>query len=110
MATSVLRTLAVRLRLNSAQFQKDIGKVDRRMKKLSGSMRRSANMFNSQLGALGATFATGFGLGELKNAADTMVNLRNKMGATYDTSQEVAQGMLDIKRVARESRFISGSP
>ena len=104
MATSVLRTLALRLRLNSAQFQKDIGKVDRRMKKLSGSMRRSANMFNSQLGALGATFATGFGLGELKNAADTMVNLRNKMGATYDTSQEVAQGMLDIKRVARESR------
>jgi tape measure domain-containing protein len=104
MATSVLRTLAVRLRLNSAQFQKDIGKVDRRMKKLSGSMRRSANMFNSQLGALGATFASGFGLGQLKDAADTMVNLRNKMGATYDTSQEVAQGMLDIKRVARESR------
>jgi len=104
MATSVLRTLALRLRLNSAQFQKDIGKVDRRMKKLSGSMRRSANMFNSQLGALGATFATGFGLGELKNAADTMVNLRNKMNATYETSQEVAQGMLDIKRVARESR------
>ena len=104
MATSVLRTLALRLRLNSAQFQKDIGKVDRRMKKLSGSMRRSANMFNSQLGALGATFATGFGLGELKNAADTMVNLRNKMNATFETSQEVAQGMLDIKRVARESR------
>jgi tape measure domain-containing protein len=104
MATSVLRTLALRLRLNSAQFQKDIGKVDRRMSKLSGSMRRSANMFNSQLGALGATFATGFGLGELKNAADTMVNLRNKMNATYETSHEVAQGMLDIKRVARESR------
>ena len=67
MATSVLRTLALRLRLNSAQFQKDIGKVDKRMKKLSGSMRRSANMFNSQLGQLGATFATGFGLAELTN-------------------------------------------
>lgn len=104
MATSVLRTLALRLRLNSAQFQKDIGKVDKRMKKLSGSMRRSANMFNSQLGQLGATFATGFGLAELTNAADTMVNLRNKMNATYETSQEVAQGMLDIKRIARESR------
>lgn len=104
MATSVLRTLAVRLRLNSAQFQKDIGKVDRRMKKLSGSMRRSASMFNNQLGALGATFATGFGLGEMKTAADTMVNLRNKLNATFESSQEVAQGMLDIKRVARESR------
>lgn len=104
MATSVLRTLALRLRLNSAQFQKDIGKVDKRMKRLSGSMRRSANMFNSQLGQLGATFATGFGLAELTNAADTMVNLRNKMNATFETSQEVAQGMLDIKRIARESR------
>ena len=32
-----------------------------------------------------------------------MVNLRNKMGATFDTTREVANGMLNV-RIAKESR------
>lgn len=104
MATSVLRTLALRLRMDSAQFRKDVHKVDNRMKKLGGSFKRSASMFNSQLGQIGATLATGFGIQTLTEAADEMVNLRNKMNATFESSVDVAQGMLDIKRIARESR------
>lgn len=104
MSGAVLRTLAVRISANTAQFRKDIDKVDRRFKRFSGNMRREAMMFQGQMAALGATVASGFGVAEVARAADEMVNLRNKMGATFDTSREVANGMLDIKRIAKESR------
>jgi len=104
MSGAVLRTLAVRISANTAQFRKDIDKVDKRFKRFSGGMRREAMMFQGQMAALGATVATGFGVAEVARAADEMVNLRNKMGATFDTTREVANGMLDIKRIAKESR------
>ena len=104
MSGAVLRTLAVRISANTAQFRKDIDKVDRRFKRFSSGMRREAMMFQGQMAALGATVATGFGVAEVARAADEMVNLRNKMGATFDTTREVANGMLDIKRIAKESR------
>ena len=104
MSTAVLRTLAVRISANSAQFRKDVDKIDQRFRRLSRGMRREAMMFQGQMAALGATVATGFGVAEVARAADEMVNLRNKMGATFDTSREVANGMLDIKRIAKESR------
>ena len=104
MSGAVLRTLAVRISANTAQFRKDIDKVDRRFKRFSSNMRREAMMFQGQMAALGATVASGFGVAEVARAADEMVNLRNKMGATFDTSREVANGMLDIKRIAKESR------
>lgn len=104
MSGAVLRTLAVRISANTAQFRKDIDKVDRRFKRFSSGMRREAMMFQGQMAALGATVAGGFGVAEVARAADEMVNLRNKMGATFDTSREVANGMLDIKRIAKESR------
>jgi tape measure domain-containing protein len=104
MATAVLRTLAVRLRMNSAAFRKDIDQVDRRFKKMANNMQRSAMQFQNQLGQLGVTIASGFGVAALTEAADEMVNLRNKMNATFDASEDVARGMLDIKRIARESR------
>ena len=90
--------------MNSAAFRKDVDKVQGRMDRLSKGMRRSANQFQSQMGAIGATIASGFGVNMFLDAADQMVGLRNKMNATYDSSQQVAQGMLDIKRIARESR------
>jgi tape measure domain-containing protein len=104
MSGAVLRTLAVRISANTAQFRKDIDKVDRRFKRFSSGMRREAMMFQGQMAALGATVASGFGVAEVARAADEMVNLRNKMGATFDTTREVANGMLDIKRIAKESR------
>ena len=104
MSGAVLRTLAVRISANTAQFRKDIDKVDRRFRRFSSGMRREAMMFQGQMAALGATVATGFGVAEVARAADEMVNLRNKMGATFDTTREVANGMLDIKRIAKESR------
>lgn len=104
MSGAVLRTLAVRISANTAQFRKDIDKVDRRFRRFSSGMRREAMMFQGQMAALGATVASGFGVAEVARAADEMVNLRNKMGATFDTSREVANGMLDIKRIAKESR------
>jgi tape measure domain-containing protein len=36
--------------------------------------------------------------------ADSMQNLRNKLGAVYDEQHKVHQGMLDIKRISQESR------
>ena len=104
MSGAVLRTLAVRISANTAQFRKDIDKVDRRFRRFSSGMRREAMMFQGQMAALGATVAGGFGVAEVARAADEMVNLRNKMGATFDTTREVANGMLDIKRIARQSR------
>lgn len=104
MSGAVLRTLAVRISANTAQFRKDIDKVDRRFRRFSSGMRREAMMFQGQMAALGATVASGFGVAEVARAADEMVNLRNKMGATFDTTREVANGMLDIKRIARDSR------
>lgn len=104
MSGAVLRTLAVRISANTAQFRKDIDKVDKRFRRFSSGMRREAMMFQGQMAALGATVATGFGVAEVARAADEMVNLRNKMGATFDTTREVANGMLDIKRIAKESR------
>ena len=104
MATSVLRTLAVRLNMNSASFRKDINKIDKRMTRLSTSMRRQANMFSGSVAQMGMTLASGFGVHQLVEAADTMTNLRNKMNATFETSEDVAHGMMDIKRIARESR------
>ena len=90
--------------MNSAAFRKDVDKVQGRMNRLSKGMRRSANQFQSQMGAIGATIASGFGVNMFLDAADQMVGLRNKMNATYDSSQQVAEGMLNIKRIARESR------
>jgi len=104
MATSVIRTLAVRLNMNSAAFRKDVNLIDRRMKKFSQSMRRQANMFNGQIAQMGLSLASAFGIREVAAAADEMQNLRNKLNAVYDSSTDVAQGMLDIKRIARESR------
>ena len=104
MSSAVLRTLAVRISANSAAFRKDIGKVDKQFKRLSRGMRREAMMFQGQMASLGATVATGFGVAEVARAADEMVNLRNKMGATFGTTREVANGMLSIKKIARESR------
>ena len=104
MATSVLRTLAVRLNMNSASFRKDVDKIDKRMNRLSTNMRRQANMFSGSIAQMGMTLAAGFGANQMVEAADTMTNLRNKMGATFDTSEDVAHGMMEIKRIARESR------
>lgn len=104
MSTAVLRTLAVRLRMNSAAFRKDVDKVDARFKKMTSNMRRSANQFQNTIGQLGVSIASGFGMAAVANAADEMTNLRNKLNAVYDSSVDVANGMLDIKRIARESR------
>jgi len=104
MATAVLRTLAVRLRMNSAAFRKDIDQVDKRFKKMSSSMRRSANQFQNTIGQLGVTIASGFGMAAVANAADEMTNLRNKMKATFETSREVAIGMNQIRSIAKASR------
>jgi len=104
MATAVLRTLAVRLRMNSAAFRKDIDQVDKRFKKMSSSMRRSANQFQNTIGQLGVTIASGFGMAAVANAADEMTNLRNKMKATFETSREVAIGMNQIRAIAKSSR------
>lgn len=104
MGTAVLRTLAVRITANSAQFRKDIGKVDAQFKRFSRSMKREAAMFQGQMAAMGATIAGGFGVAEVARAADEMVNLRNKMGATYETSRDVAIGMQNIKYIAKTSR------
>ena len=105
MATSVLRTLAVRLNMNSASFRKDVDKIDKRMNRLSTNMRRQANMFSGSIAQMGMTLAAGFGANQMVEAADTMTNLRNKMGATFDSaSEDVAHGMMEIKRIARESR------
>ena len=104
MSTAVLRTLAVRLRMNSAAFRKDVDKVDARFKKMSSSMRRSANQFQNTIGQLGVTIASGFGMAAVANAADEMTNLRNKMKATFETSREVAIGMNQIRSIAKASR------
>jgi len=104
MPTAVLRTLAVRLRMNSAAFRKDIDNVDRRFRKMSNSMRRSANQFQNQLGQIGVTLASGFGMAAVVNAADEMTNLRNKMRATFESSNEVAIGMNQIRAIAKASR------
>lgn len=90
--------------MNSAAFRKDVNLIDRRMKKFSQSMRRQANMFNGQIAQMGLSLASAFGIREVAAAADEMQNLRNKLNAVYDSSTDVAQGMLDIKRIARESR------
>jgi len=104
MSGAVLRTLAVRISANTAQFRKDIDKVDRRFKRFSSGMRREAMMFQGQMAALGATVASGFGVAEVARAADEMTNLRNKMNATFDSTSDVAKGMLQIKTIARSSR------
>jgi len=104
MATSVLRTLAVRLNMNSASFRKDVDKIDKRMNRLSTNMRRQANMFSGSIAQMGMTLAAGFGANQMVEAADTMTNLRNKMGATFDSAEDVAHGMMEIKRIAKESR------
>tara|TARA_R100000951_G_scaffold114695_2_gene120518 strand:+ start:1386 stop:3662 length:2277 start_codon:yes stop_codon:yes gene_type:complete len=104
MATAVLRTLAVRLRMNSAAFRKDIDQVDKRFKKMSSSMRRSANQFQNTIGQIGVSIASGFGMAAVANAADEMTNLRNKMKATFETSREVAIGMNQIRSIAKASR------
>ena len=104
MATSVLRTLAIRLRMNSAAFRKDVDQVDKRFRKMTSSMRRSSMQFQNSLGQLGVTLASGFGMAAVANAADEMTNLRNKMKATFETSREVAIGMNQIRSIAKASR------
>ena len=104
MTTSVLRTLAIRLRMNSAAFRKDVDKVDARFKKMTSSMRRSANQFQNSIGQIGVSIASGFGMAAVANAADEMTNLRNKMKATFETSREVAIGMNQIRSIAKASR------
>ena len=104
MATSVLRTLAVRLRMNSAAFKKDIAAVDKRFKSTMNSMRRSSMQFQNQLGQIGVSLASGFGMAAVVNAADEMTNLRNKLGATYDATHQVAIGMHDVRAIAKASR------
>ena len=104
MATSVLRTLSLRLTANSAQFRKDIDKVDGKMRKFSNRVTRynrdMTGSFSTMLAGIGVTaFA-----GEALRAGDAMTDLRNKMGAAFDSTFEVAQGMTDVKRIARESR------
>lgn len=104
MANTVIRSLSVRLALNSAGFLKNINTVDKRMKRLSNGMRRQANMFSGQIAQMGLSLASAFGVREVAVAADAMTNLRNKLNAVYNSSEDVARGMMDIKRIAKESR------
>ena len=104
MAVSVLRTLAIRLSMNTAAFRKDVHKVDASMRRLSRNMRRDAQMINGSLAQIGGSFIAAFGGHAVVQAADSMQNLRNKMGAAFDSSTDVARGMLDIRRIARQSR------
>ena len=101
---AILRTLAVNFALNHASFRKDVDKVDRRLTRMSNNARRVSRNMQSSMGGIGAAFAGLAGGRALATAADEMVNLRNKMGAVYETSQQTSQGMLDVKRIARESR------
>lgn len=102
--TSMLRTLAVQLKMESGSFIRNVNLIDKRMSKLSRGIQRQANIFNSSLGQMGATIASGFGLAALTDASDVMVNLRNKLNATYDSTEKVARAMNDVKRIARDSR------
>lgn len=106
---TVLRTLAVNIAMNHATFRRDVDKVDRRLKTFSRNTQRYGRAIGSNLGGIGAAFAGIAGLRVFKEHTDEMVNLRNKMGATYDSTQEVASGMMDIKRIARESRAEIGA-
>lgn len=101
---AILRTLGVNLALNHASFRRDVDKIDKRMKRMSQNTRRVANSMRASVGGIGAAFAGIAGVRVFQDSADAMVNLRNKMGATFETSQEVSTGMLNIKRIARESR------
>ena len=104
MATSTLRTLGINLALNHVSFRRDVDKVDKRMKRMAANTRRVARTMSNNFAGLGATFASIAAGRFVRDQADAMVNLRNKMSAVFDTQYEVSQGMLDIKRIARESR------
>ena len=64
MSGAVLRTLAVRISANTAQFRKDIDKVDRRFNSQQQHATRSHDV-QGQMAALGATVASGFGVAEV---------------------------------------------
>lgn len=101
---AALRTLGINLAINHASFRRDVDKVDKRMKRMARNTHRVARTMQSNFAGLGATFA-GIATGRfIKTQADAMVNLRNKLGAVYDEQVQVADAMIDIKRIARESR------
>jgi len=109
MATTVLRTLAVRLQMNSAQFRKDMDKIDARTRSFSRTMRNQANMFSSSLAQMGLGLASAFSFAQLAEAADEMKNMRNKLGAVYTEATNVKYAMMDVKRIAKESRAEIGA-
>lgn len=104
MATAMLRTIGVRLAANTASFRSSMkgaeNTLDKFSRKVSRFQRKHAGGFAGFLtGAMVADFGR-----RTVQMADAMQNLRNKMGAVYDSSADVAQGMLDVKRISMASR------
>ena len=108
MAT-VLRTLAVQVKLNTAAFRKDVDAVDRKFAQSSRRIRGNARGMTRSFSSLGLAFSAVMGGRILKDAADTMIDLRNKMQSVTDTTGQYAFAMNEVKRIARQSRAELGA-
>lgn len=105
MATSVLRTLSLRIVSNSAAFRKDIDQVDKRLARFSSRTTRAAHGIQQSFVKMFLAWKAFDFSREALHMADAMQDLRNRMGATFDEAEKVSAGMADIKRIARESRM-----
>lgn len=104
MATSILRTLAVRLSMNSAAFRKDTDRVQKASKRMSRSMRADAARVSGAMGGIVGAFAL-IGTGRaVMGAADRMNDLRNKMRAATKSSDELATAMRNVVDISKRSR------
>ena len=104
MATSVLRTLAVRLSLNSAAFRKDVKQVRRTTNRMAKGMQADAKRVNAAMSGIVGAFGLLYTGRAILGAADQMQNLRNKLSALHDTSDGVSKSMKNITIIAKNSR------
>lgn len=104
MSTSVLRTLAVRLTMNTATFHKRANKVMGSLDRMQKRARRAQAAAGNFSGIISGVALTQLGR-DFVNLADSMQLLENKMGAAVPTAQGLKNAMHEVARISRESRM-----
>lgn len=100
---ATLSRLSVDLVANSAGFRKELDKASKRTSRFS---KKAQNDFRRVTTAVVAMTGAVAGLAgrEVVQAADSMTNLRNRMFALTESTEDTAIAMRDIKTIARLTR------
>lgn len=102
---ATLRSLSVMLSMNATQFKREANKVDRQFRKMSRGFDRQSRQMSNSLQKIGiAMVGVGVASRSLIRTADNMTEMRNSLGAVLPNATAVHNAMVDIQKIALDSR------